>query len=245
MRKDGKRIYTSVAALPVVDEQGNYIEAIGGIQDLTERKQVEQMLAESEQKYRTLAESSLEGIGISKGHQIIFANKALLEMMGYESLDEFSRVPLLDIIAPESKAMVQERVEKRARGESVNPRYQCKFIRKDGQTRDFEVSTAEIVLGGEENVQSTFRDITEQKQAEEVLRESEERYRLLAENVSDVIWTMDINFRYTYLSPSAERQSGYTHEEAMAMTLEETFTPASVEAIQKAFSEGMALEKSG
>jgi PAS domain S-box-containing protein len=150
-----------------------------------ERRQVEQMLAESEQKYRTLAESSLEGICVSKGHQIILANKALLKMMGYESFEEFSRVSLLDIIAPESKAMVQERVEKRARGESVNPRYQCKFIRKDGQTRDFEISTAEVVFWGEEHVQSTFRDITEQKRAEEALRESETKYRTLFVTILD------------------------------------------------------------
>jgi PAS domain S-box-containing protein len=87
------------------------------------------------------------------------------------------------------------------------------------------------------------RQLQQCRQAEEALRKSEEHYRLLADNVNDIIWTMDMNFRYTYLSPSAERQSGYTLKEAMAITLEETFTPASVEAMQKAFSEEIALER--
>jgi len=87
------------------------------------------------------------------------------------------------------------------------------------------------------------RQLQQCRQAEEALRKSEEHYRLLADNVNDIIWTMDMNFRYTYLSPSAERQSGYTLKEAMAMTLEETSTPASVEAMQKAFSEEIALER--
>jgi PAS domain S-box-containing protein len=149
------------------------------------RKQVEQMLAESEQKYRALAESSLEGIGISKENQIIFANKALLEMMGYESFEEFSRVPLLDIMAPETRAIVQERLEKRARGEWVEPLWEYKLIRKDGEIRHFEASSAEIVLGNEKYVQTTLRDITEQKQAEEVLRKSETKYRALFDATLD------------------------------------------------------------
>ena len=71
---------------------------------------------------------------------------------------------------------------------------------------------------------------------ERELQGSEKRYRLLAENVTDVIWTMDMNLRYTYISPSVSHQRGYRAEEMMTRTLEETLTPASYEVAMKAIA---------
>jgi PAS domain S-box-containing protein len=72
--------------------------------------------------------------------------------------------------------------------------------------------------------------------------ESERRYRLLADNVSDVIWTMDMDLGYTYVSPSVKRMRGYSAEEAMAQTMEQVFTPRSFEMAKKAFIEELAIE---
>jgi len=83
----------------------------------------------------------------------------------------------------------------------------------------------------------------DRRRAEETLRESEEQYRLLAENVTDIIWTMDMNFRFTYMSPSITRLGGYSVDEVMAMSLEEILTPTSLEIAVKTFGEELAAEK--
>ncbi|MDP1991702.1 MAG: ATP-binding protein [Syntrophales bacterium] len=99
-------------------------------------------------------------------------------------------------------------------------------------------------------LETANRELSESKRQLEIytaeLRSSELRYRLLADNVTDTIWTMSLEpLRFTYISPSVERMRGYSVEEAMALSLEETLTPESLERVAKALEEELVLEASG
>jgi PAS domain S-box-containing protein len=84
--------------------------------------------------------------------------------------------------------------------------------------------------------------VAQRTQMEEALQESERRYHLLAENVTDVVWMTDMNLRSTYVNPAVTRMLGCNPEEAMALTWEEILTPTSLEAIKKIIAEELSEE---
>jgi PAS domain S-box-containing protein len=92
---------------------------------------------------------------------------------------------------------------------------------------------------------STGRDITDREHAKEALRKTEELYHLVVDNMADVITVLDMNLRFTYVSPSIIRLRGYTAEEVMAQTLEQIMTPDSLQVVARVFEEELKLEASG
>jgi PAS domain S-box-containing protein len=120
-----------------------------------------------------------------------------------------------------------------------------------GQSERFEFYVPQLDIWLDISVYSSereyfiavFDNITERKRSEQTLKESERRYRLLAENTVDVIWAVDLNMRPTYMSPSINKLLGYSIEEAMANPMEEVYAPASFEVAMKAFEEELAIER--
>ena len=96
----------------------------------------------------------------------------------------------------------------------------------------------------EQRLEELERDVVTLRKLEQSLRESESLYRVVAHNVNDVIWTMDMNLRFTYVSPAVKHLRGFTPEEVMAQRVEDVLTPASVETALRAFEEEMAYERS-
>jgi len=209
------------------------------------RQSVKDLLVNERDRYHKLIQDSNEAIVIAQGIEVKFANKEALRMWGYQD-DEEMPVPLMtDMISPKDRAIMVQRGGSRERGEDVPSRYEFSALRKDGTEFLAELSVSRIIYQGKVARQAVIRDITERKQAEEALKQSEERYRLLAENVTDIIWTMDMNLNLTYYSPSVTRLQGFTVEEALARTIEESMTPASYDVVMKTLTEELELHKKG
>jgi PAS domain S-box-containing protein len=205
--------------------KGKNVGRVWGFRDVTERKQAEEALRESEVRYRGLFENSLEGIGLSLRNQVINANRALLDIFGYRDLEEFKAIPLLEHVAPQSRGLIKQMLEKLDRGDPKLKRFEYQITRKDGQMRTLEISADGIYLGGERYTQSTFRDITERKRAEEALRESETRFRAVFENAAIGIALVDMHGHLLESNPALQKMLGYSAPELAQMAFTEFTHP--------------------
>jgi len=240
---EGNTIWSEIIATPVKDEDGNITAALELVIPITDRKRAEEALRESEKKYRTLVTQSPDGIFIVDLQGTFLAvNKSMCERLKY-SEEEFLSMKIWDIVPEKYVDLHKKRLADILRGEAPNEAAEYVVRGKDENTHYIEILSNPYFRENEViGFQGIARDITERKRAEEALSESERRYRLLAENLTDIIWTSDLNLRLTYVSPSVKRIRGYSVEEALTQTLEEILTPASFEVARKVLTEEMEIE---
>ena len=210
---DGEVGYISVRIFVVKNELGRTVKTYGVNQDITERKRAEEEARQSEERYRTLVEESFDGIMIHNGAKVVFANSRLCEMLGYQK-EELEGMELRMTLHPDYREMVTERAAARARGENVPSHYEVKQLRKDGTSLDTEINARLIDVGGEKVSQIWIRDISEQKEAQEALRRTEERYRTLVEEAFDGIMIHD-GTRVLFANSRLCEMIGFTKEEVI------------------------------
>jgi PAS domain S-box-containing protein len=210
-RKDGSVFYAEISSVLLKVDAGTYL--MGTFRDITERKRTEVVLQESEERYRRIVDNSLMGIGISRGNKVVFANPALLRMFGYDDLKEFSKIPLLNHVAPASHELIAARMEKVAQGQPVPAEFEYDILCKDGRIKTLLASSQHFTLGGATYTQTTFQDITERKRTEETLRESEERFRNLVETMKVGLASIDEKGVLTYVNEHSCNMIGYSMDE--------------------------------
>ena len=196
-----------------------------------EERRGEDLSLETDDLYRTLADATFEGILLSDNGIIIEANEAMAEIGGY-SREELRGRSFIDLILPEDRERVLEAVKA-----SSDVPYLVRGMRKDGTVVAVEVRGKILPFRGQTIRVSAVRDISRQRRQEEALKQSEERYRLLAENVDDIIFTIDNELNFSYLSPSVERATGFTIAETKAMGWQEFLAPSSLEHVMEMLAE--------
>jgi len=243
--KDGREIVVEgTANCKIVD--GKPVHTRGIFREVTERKQAEEALRRKEEYFRSLIENSLDSIVILDGKGTVrYTSPSHQRLLGYEPEERIGG-SLLEHIHPDDAQRVADAFAQLLRDPGGTLCVETRARRKDGSWRSIEaIGTNLLDHPAVEGIVVNLRDITEHKEANEALRESEVRYRLLAENVSDIIYVMNTNRRLTYISPSVTRLLGYSVEEQMALSMEEYLTPASLEVALQALAEDQALESLG
>jgi PAS domain S-box-containing protein len=214
--KSGKEVTLEYRNKLIVDELGKPKAVQGAARDVTPRIKSEKALKESEEKYKTLVEQSVQGVIVIQENRIVFTNKTFAKISGY-SIDElYSLTPqkLVAMAHPEDQDLVWGRLQKRLAGKIVPRQYEFRGICKDGSERFLEMFANPITYNGNPAIQGTVVDITERKQAEMALKISESNYRQLFNAEPDAIIIVDAETkRIVDVNPAALRLYGYNYDE--------------------------------
>jgi len=237
-------VYVEINAEFVLDGDGKPNQIVFAVRDITERVKNQIALRESEEKYRSLVENSPNGIAIYQDGKFVYVNATGLKLFGIDDAQQLLGKPVLSIVHPDSMDAVVKRVSLVTGGGKVPP-LEEKLLRADGSVYYAEVMALAITFNGKPAGQVIVNDISERKIANEKLIESEEKFRQIAETTSDVIWHMDTNFCFDYVSPAEYNIRGFYPYEVEGKSLLEMMKPEGIERLTHEINSVRSLMQKG
>ena len=192
------------------------------LEDITQRKKVEMALSVSENKYRTLFDNAGDGILLMKENLFVECNERALEVYGATRDQIIGQTPYkfspeLQPDGQRSKDKAIELINRALDGSSQN--FEWKHLRYDGTPFYAEITLNQLQIEDEYLLQAMVRDITERKNAEDLLKQSAERFRAVAESAVDAIVTTDAKGNIMFFNNSLTNIFGYTKEEITGKSL--------------------------
>jgi PAS domain S-box-containing protein len=250
-KSTGEQLSAIVSGAPMFDEDGNHRGSFAVITDISELRASQKALEENAEMMRRIFDESQIGIELFNPNGILVAaNRAALKMGGIKELSDLLGFSLFD--DPNVPNEIKARL---IRGEPV--KYETTFDFEKVKAKGLYETTrsGQIILdawitplgiengGAIKGYLGQLLEITEEKQTAAALEDTEKRYQLLAENVTDVIFMSDLELNVTYVSPSIEHLLGYAVEELEGKSMIELMAPSSVWTAIEAVKEALELEK--
>jgi PAS domain S-box-containing protein len=233
--RDGRYVWVGMRQRLVPGEHGGMTSLVGAAGDITVRKQAEDALRESEARYRTLFERTLNPqLVIDTNGNYIECNEAALRFLEC-TRDQLLTKNVRDFLLPDGDPATMEKhgllwIE----GGVIETEYRVR-----GRIKVLELAITPATWEGRPVVYGLGKDITERRRAETALRESEARYRELAESVTDLFFAMDRDLRYTYWNRRSEELTGIRAEEALGKSLCDIFPDVRDTTVERSYREAI------
>ncbi len=208
---NGEGAYISNMGAPLYDSKGKRLGSIQSIRDITQSKNAEALLLESEEKYRIMVDLLPDAVFIHDDEKILFANAATFQLVGAKNFNQIKGKPLLDFIHPEYRNTVRKRIKKIYLSGESHTIAEEKYLTLNNEIIDVETISIPVLFMGKPAIQNIARNITERKHTEEqllILSRSVEQ-----SPVSIVI--TDPAGKINYVNPKFSEVTGYTYEEAI------------------------------
>ena len=222
-KKDGSKIWSENTFVLIRNADGQPVNILGSGRDITDRKQAEEFLRASEERFRVIFENANDAIHIDNADdEILDVNSRMCELMGY-SREELLRMHVTDLQVPERRqpgSLIKKELS--LHGNKV---FEGINLHRDGRHIPVEISIAQIELPSGDLYASIVRDITERKQAEEALQNSEKRFRALIENGRDNISLVAADGTLLWENPSTTSTLGYAFNQFVGRNIFELMHP--------------------
>jgi PAS domain S-box-containing protein len=212
--KGGRRVWINLTVSLVYDERDEPLYFSAVVEDIGKRKEAEEELKQSEERFRVLSQEVVEGLVLSENGRILDANRSLTEMFRY-GFDELIGTDATGLVPPDYREMVGRRIL-----EEDTSHYESRGLKKDGTVFPIEIRPRHLPYYGRRIRVTSVRDLTERKRQEEALRQSEALYRTVVEQAAENIFLVDAETRRVLEANHALLHSlGYTEDELKEMTL--------------------------
>lgn len=243
--RDGQIIVGEISGAPIFQD-GKVSGLVAVARDVTDRHLAEKKLLKSEKMFSDIFHLNPNPMAISDMATSIYldVNEAFISWSG------FSRGDLIGLpgsnlrlwVNPEECDILIGSLKKSSGDLKAR---EVLLRQKDGAIRNVLYSIRLIEIEQRECLLTLFHDITERKQAELSLRESEKRYKFIADKIPDIVWMLNMDLQTVYVSPSVKTVLGFTEEERMSQTVEEQLTPESLALVSEVMVDELSMEAEG
>jgi diguanylate cyclase (GGDEF)-like protein/PAS domain S-box-containing protein len=213
-RRDGSRIWISENARAVRDAQGQVLFFEGTAVDITGRIAAEEALQQSEALYKVLVDNCRDGVFLIQRGHVVFANRALAEMLGYTEAELIGRA-YMELVSPEDIEAQAARRQARESGSQEVQRYEIHMVRRDGSRVLCAVHADAVLYKGDIASTGVIRDVTEERRQQAAIEAAERRYREIFEGSPAGLFRTHIDGRILEANPRLARMLGFESPEAL------------------------------